>query len=40
MPDFNLGLADNSLVSCFIGDLDANSVAGEEDLDQPLLGGV
>lgn len=40
IPDFKLGLADNSPLSCFIGDLDARSVAGDEGLDQLPLGGV
>lgn len=38
IPDFSLGLTDNLLLSCVVGDLDASSVIGEEDLDWPALG--
>jgi len=33
IPDFSLGLIDNLLLSCVVGDLGAESVTGEEDLD-------
>lgn len=37
IPDFSLGLADNSPL---VGDLGASSATGDEDLEQLLLGGV
>lgn len=39
-PDFKLGLIDNLLLSCVVGDLGASSVIGDEDLDRPPFGGV
>lgn len=37
IPDFSVASADNSL-SCFLGDLGACSVTGDEDLDRLPLG--